>query len=765
MSVIVLVFSATVVAAEQVTIIEDGTVRCCIVVGRDADFRETDKFNWNPDDRLLQWAAEDLAHYLGKMSGAKVAVVAQPVNGLLSIFVGRGSETSQFVSATEFGDAYRIDVSNSRIALQGESRRAVYYAAAQLLHDLGVRWYAPGELGEVVPARKNVAITVGCIEASPEFHTRRIWCNGPEQTRWMYRNRLGEPTIPCGHAAHAYTRTLPGWTKGTAGRAEHLEFYAIVDGRPGRINLANPEVVRHFAATVVKTLKAGPKQKPGGKVSVGSISVSPDGGLLEDERPEVRSLNGGIIDPILRVPSFSAGWFSFLTRVCGEIDEQSPGLEFTLGSLASLNYVQPPTGARLDPRIIPVVAPNSFNRFTSIGTPGAPTSVELEQVLRGWTALSPRVGVYLVNFIPGDLAMPYTRRLHWTNDLPKLRTFGIRDVTIESHPNWHTMVPGNYVAARLLWHSMTDVNTLLDEFYPGYYGPAAGPMRAYDVALENAYESARSFSGGIWGLHTVLTEEVLSELERNLSAAELQIGETMPFRDRVEIVRTSLTFAQRWFAARNALNHFDLASAEEHADAFLANYRAATLKSPLFFGPNAPFAANIERYFDQFHHRTFKEAGRIARSSTVVYRFPDIWQTYLVPLEGYTKPRLDDLAVEDIKWRPLKTFSATLDEQGLTFFRGVLWYRHEFELPEAVASLGPLKLWLGGLDSRTHVILNGHDLGEKLVGGFGTWEIDITAAIRRDAKNTLIVAVDNTVPNAIGTGGIVRPVLIHSPRP
>ena len=43
------------------------------------------------------------------------------------------------------------------------------------------------------------------------------------------------------------------------------------------MNLTHPEVVRHFATNARKTIEAGPRKKPGGKVSIGSISVSPDG--------------------------------------------------------------------------------------------------------------------------------------------------------------------------------------------------------------------------------------------------------------------------------------------------------------------------------------------------------------------------------------------------------------------------------------------------------------------------------------------------------
>lgn len=748
-----------------VTLVADGTARCCIIVGPEQAFEEPPQANWAPKATLLTWAAEDIATYLGKMSGATVPLADHPIEGLIPIYVGCAPDPVALNKSTEFGDAYLVDVSEQRIILHGESRRAVYYAAAHLLHTLGLRWYAPGDLGEVVPKQNTITIEAGRTESAPDFVTRRIWCRPPHEQRWMYRNRLGDATIPCGHSVHAYAASLPGWAGGREARAQHPEYYNIIDGQCGGwINLANPEVARIFATKAIDLFRQGPRGAQGGKQAKGFISISPDDGYLRDERPEVVAMNSPDPDPILRMPSFSDAWFAFLTRVCAQVQKQAPDLEFRFGSLAYMNYIMPPKKSKPDPRIVPVIAPITFNRYVSMGTPGAPTSELLEEVLKGWTAISPRVGVYLYNFNLSDMAIPYTRRVHWTNDIPKLFQLGIKDFIAESHPNWHTMTPANYVAARLLWDTNTDVNALLDEFYPDYYGPAADSMRQYDTTLENAYESTKVFAGGTWGMHLILTPDVMQQLDRALSQAEQNIHGKGIYEQRIQLVRYSLNFAKLWFSARDALNRFDLAEAEKQGAAFIANYKAAYQKYPLFFGPNHPWSPNIERYFEAFHNHCFKDAGRIERDGTVVYRFPDQWSVHLEPIEGSTKPsgRIPDPNTD--QWLPLKTFSATLDEQGLTFFRGVLWYRHEFTLPPEPHNANAFTLWFGGVDSRVHVWLNGQKVGEQFSGSFKPVEFDISAAIKPDGQNTIIVAVDNTFPNEIGTGGIVRPALIYVPK-
>jgi hypothetical protein len=240
-------------AAETVLLVRDGEARCCVVVGAEEAFKEPALANWAPKAALLRWAAEDIAAYIGKMSGATVRVDDKPVEGLLPIYVGCAAEGMKVEKPTEFGDAYIVDVSKERIVLHGESRRAVYYAAAHLLHELGVRWYAPGDIGEVVPQRKTIGVQVGRTQSAPDYVTRNIWMYGPEQERWSYRNRMGHPapTIPCGHSLHSYAAKLPGWKEGKEGRAKHPQYYNSAGEQSGWWpNFAHPEVVPDYSQFV-----------------------------------------------------------------------------------------------------------------------------------------------------------------------------------------------------------------------------------------------------------------------------------------------------------------------------------------------------------------------------------------------------------------------------------------------------------------------------------------------------------------------------------
>ena len=87
----------------------------------------------------IQCLAEDVAAYLGKISGAEVRVVDQPVAGLLPIFVGCAPEEVKLTKATEFGDTSVVDVTAQRIVLHGESRRVPWTKDCPRYFALGIK--------------------------------------------------------------------------------------------------------------------------------------------------------------------------------------------------------------------------------------------------------------------------------------------------------------------------------------------------------------------------------------------------------------------------------------------------------------------------------------------------------------------------------------------------------------------------------------------------------------------------------------------------
>ena len=92
--------------------------------------------------RMTRVAAGELQTHIEKMSGARLGIVSRPT-GSASGF-GNPPEEKRFkTDAIQF---WKFD--------KRGSPNAVY----AFLRDLGVRWYMPGEIGEIIPGRPTIAL-------------------------------------------------------------------------------------------------------------------------------------------------------------------------------------------------------------------------------------------------------------------------------------------------------------------------------------------------------------------------------------------------------------------------------------------------------------------------------------------------------------------------------------------------------------------------------------------------------------------------------
>ncbi len=725
--------------------IADGQSRITVVT--DTEILELDpEARANRERRPLHWAAHDLVDYLEKISGIRPQLAATAAADTLTVRLRTLDADETFGLTSELGDAYRIEIRADGVDLIGETERSAAYAAYHLLGELGVRWYGPEEWNEVIPTHERIAFPIGNREFAPDYHSRHLWGD----IRWLLRNRMGGPQMPQGHGFHSF---MQGREPRGAGRLveRHPEYYPKVDGqvRGTQANLSHPDVLQRAIDHFRERFERNPD-------ALGA-SIGPDDGALLDERPESRAMMSGRPDPFWpQHPDATDLFIRFANRVADAIYDDFP--DKLLGFYVYSNHKTVP-GIDPHPMLFPKVAPISYTRYTYIGAPHSPTAVQLEYTMREWQKLSPRIGFYLYNFNLADMAMPFTRVSTFRRDLPNLHRWGYRYATIESLGNWHTMIPGNYMIGQLLWDIETDVDALLEEFYPLYYGPAAEAMRAYDRLLETAYENASAYAGNNWAMHRILTPDVMDGLEQHYDVALQAAGDREPYAQRVSVPGYGLRFAQAWFRARNAMHRFDFEAAGQSNRDFLDNFEA-TRETGL---DGQFFARQILSYWNAFHRQSFESAETVAAEGRRILNLPDVWKawfdyTVIGAMQGLFDPR----SPKDT-WLELNTYSATIDEQGFPFFGGLIWYALDIDVPEFNLNDGEaVFLWFGGNDSNTRVYLDGQMAGEFRTANFQPAEIDVTPLLRPGATQHLVVAVDNRPVYELGTGGIMRPVTLYA---
>ena len=160
-------------AEPSVTLVNNGQANASIIVSASASQTETA-------------LATELASYLQQISGAEILVGTEASSGgTVNIYVGSASpaaeENNQAVAEAAAAegkesdcDAYRLLVEAGAIHLNGLTDRAIQYAGYELLEQIGVRWYMPGEYGTVIPKLDTVVVREQDTVSVPDFYGRHM---------------------------------------------------------------------------------------------------------------------------------------------------------------------------------------------------------------------------------------------------------------------------------------------------------------------------------------------------------------------------------------------------------------------------------------------------------------------------------------------------------------------------------------------------------------------------------------------------------------
>ncbi len=232
--------------APKLVIVKDGQPAATIVVADEPDaIISRVKAGGFSASLTTEYAAEQLQLYVEQVTGAKLPIVkaSQAPDDQILILVGRSSLTKQRNITPEGlkpeGFIIRTDADSvtilGEIAPEGNWQagidRGTLWGVYEFLERVaGVRWYFPGELGTVIPAKKTLVVEPMTVVMAPAFQLRLGGGigSGPE---WLPVARPGNST---GFWAN-HTHGLP-WAK--AFGAEHPEYFAL---RPDGTRMMDPE--------------------------------------------------------------------------------------------------------------------------------------------------------------------------------------------------------------------------------------------------------------------------------------------------------------------------------------------------------------------------------------------------------------------------------------------------------------------------------------------------------------------------------------------
>ena len=721
----------------------------------------------DPHQRERQ-AADEIIAYVEKISGARlelahVSSAGQALDqaqgkvgilvGSLALADGGGPISTEDVEAAQGDrpntcyepDGFVLSAEPGVIALAGVRPAGTLYGAVELLERLGCRWFFPGELGEVVPKSRTVAVAPGKTIQAPSFEYRYFWgvFANDDKTRKRFKKFFDilEPW-------HVHSKSS-------------FADNALEYGHNFRIDddISDPKLLEDRIQQALDFFKENPQSK---RHSLGwedcYCDVDEDAALGIMHRWDKRY---SASDPLI----------SFCNKIAEKVTDVYPDKE--LGVLAYMNYIIPPVSVEPHRALMIAVAPiEQCGRH--IGNTGTCWQRDATlAAIKGWCEMSDKV--ILFDYDPqflthGSMPVPAVRRLQ--KEMPLMHAYGLRGVITCAQLSVMMQGPNNYVRTKLLWNIDADVEALLEEYYRGLFGPAAQNVRQFTEALEDMMLSLPGHQHEDEIMKVVYPIEKVQPLEEYVKQAQAK-ADTDILRRRVQIIRYCYDDMMTYLAMRQAEDRAQFGQAARLAGDLIQLQKEIVEFDSVIYQPGSfPRQDEEEVDFLPYGWRRQNEQRQACIDGTrgdLVAMLPEAWQFTTDPHdEGiifrWFKPEHDSS-----NWRSIKV-TCVWEPQGLEDdmghgYDGVGWYRTEADVPADFAGRA-IKLNFGGVFGRMLVWVNGcfiayHPFKRPYYAQryCQNFDIDVTEAAAPGAKNTVIIRVDNEIE----WGGIYRRVFLWSP--
>jgi len=755
--------AASATAANELVIATRGETTAVIVVSPQAKGHE-------------KQAADDLAKYIGLMCGAAPEIA----NTLEAIRLAMSGETPVLVVGQEAlaakpnlrgilgrviktkphlrTDGIVLRREGHRVYLAGNNDMSHYFAVAELLRRWGCRWYMPTDFGECIPSQGDLTIGELDYAYSSPFEIRSYWIlwlgdntgAGEFQRRNMMTGRSDMP--PTGHALGRYTK---GVGKGT------FDF-----------PITDPKTARHVAEQVEK------KYADGGAFSLGMEDGSYDSNYLGDVNLmklqwDKYFLRWSVTDPMLEL-------YNNVARV---LQEKYPHSTGKIGFLAYANMTIPPVREMVAERsLFCELAPIDIDPNHGMDDPQSPPRHEYRDFMYQWAkVMQGRLCIY--DYDQGMLVwrdIPNPSHQSFRQDVKHYQKASILGVNTESRNAIATTFLNLYLRARLLWNPDEDVDALLADFYPRFYGPAAEPMREYWSAIFGAWEDTIVTEHEHFVAPAIYTPDLLAVMAKNLRQAEGLI-------DGIETQGRALTRNEQLFIQRMKFTRFShditagymsmvraAATDCDYAEAVAAGERALAVRERLT-DMNGTFTTyrryRVEdrgyawwpgevRQYRELLPLTNGTRGRLIAKLSLDWAFhrdPDRkglargYHTKPVDLSHWNEHK-DEFDLDSLKDYPVDQWEVLRADlyaqaQGVRHpdrqsFLGDMWYRTDVEL-SADQARGNVHLRFPGVFNECWLYVNGREAGHREHGKLYwlndyrfEWDVDLTGKLRA-GMNTL----------------------------
>jgi len=350
--------------------------------------------------------------------------------------------------------------------------RGSFNAVCGFLRDLGVRWYMPGEIGEVLPRMSSIALPEVNRAVHPDFPLRvlnfRAGLYGRDVMMWGFRLGVRQPYGR--QAAHG----LRGMTDNEATFREHPDWFALYGGRRhNQPNIKNNQLCYSNQELLREAVRFARVQFDHFKMDAVSI-MPPDGYTAICQCSLCEGKESPELGPRGRLSNYV---WDFVNRVAREVRKTHP--DRRISCCAYGVYTEPPSNIeKLEPNVQVIIVGGR--------RPLQADREDLRRLRRQWRQKTDRPleifenypftgrGWYLPAYIPRVLGQSIneTKGISRGEDIWITMDFSDKAVGFN-----HFLL---YFTGRMYWGGQkNDPAELFDEYVEKFYGPVAPQMRAF----------------------------------------------------------------------------------------------------------------------------------------------------------------------------------------------------------------------------------------------------------------------------------------------
>jgi len=521
----------------------------------------------NPDAKLTL-AASELQRYVETICGVELPIRrdGKRVEGV-ALYIGQCEVTTEndLPAKGLNPETYGIRVRDGNVLFTGRWPTPTYFAVMSFLEkNLGVRWFAPGDLWEFVPKGKPGELTVDVNDVvSTPGTSPRVW-SGHEWfdnwKTWNLRNKavLSE-VVPRRQFQNFLQRVFPPEKYAK----EHPEYYPLIDGKrwipPSggsgwRPCESNPDVLRLTVEYARKWFDENP--------NIDSFSLGMDDISHLCSCPGCRAM-----DPrpdSYEKQEFSDRHYKFVNAVAQEVAKTHPDRY-----VGTLIY----SIARKPPETVPKLEDNVFGFITETSALWWDRGIKEADhaITREWAQRCKHLSRY--DYYGFACFTPRSYPHHVDEQIKFDKSLGLEGMYTEVYTFLPHTAPMIWAFAKLQWDHRLKVDNLLHEFYVKMYGSASPVMKRYFDLLERSYNTPRLGRSG-WEHRNIINQALTMSAEdvdegfRLLDKA-LAATDDGKAKARIEIHRAALQYASYvirpyWISQRlTTMNVMDEKSAAE----------------------------------------------------------------------------------------------------------------------------------------------------------------------------------------------------------